>query len=331
MVSMLSKMKRGGAGFLLAVVVTVSPTSARAQAFNEVGSRALGMGGAFVAVADDATAIYWNPAGFATGALFSLVADVNMGETRPGAARPPASDRSTVFVGFGVPSLGLGYYRLRTTRVQSSIEGEPFTSSLTTHHTAVTLLNTIVEGLVVGASLKVVHGSAAQQIDTSGLAAHDLLDRAEDLVSREDTDFDADIGVMLNLNRARVGMLVRNAREAEFETPGGGRFRLERQARAGVAFLPSDAFTVSLDVDLSKTTIETGEQRLIAIGAEHWFAGRRFGLRGGGHGSTVGDARPAGAFGGSWALGRNAFIDGHITRGSDDAERGWGISARFVY
>ena len=31
----------------------------------EVGSRAVGMGGAYVAVADDATSIYWNPAGLA--------------------------------------------------------------------------------------------------------------------------------------------------------------------------------------------------------------------------------------------------------------------------
>ena len=31
----------------------------------EVGSRAIGMGGAYVAVVDDATAIYWNPAGLA--------------------------------------------------------------------------------------------------------------------------------------------------------------------------------------------------------------------------------------------------------------------------
>jgi hypothetical protein len=28
-----------------------------------VGARALGMGGAFVSVADDATTLYWNPAG----------------------------------------------------------------------------------------------------------------------------------------------------------------------------------------------------------------------------------------------------------------------------
>ena len=32
----------------------------------ETGARAMGMGGAFVAVADDVTALHWNPAGLAT-------------------------------------------------------------------------------------------------------------------------------------------------------------------------------------------------------------------------------------------------------------------------
>ena len=36
---------------------------ALAQPYESLGVRALGMGGAFVAVADDATAAYWNPAG----------------------------------------------------------------------------------------------------------------------------------------------------------------------------------------------------------------------------------------------------------------------------
>jgi hypothetical protein len=31
------------------------------------------MAGAYVGVADDATAVYWNPAGVATGALVSVV------------------------------------------------------------------------------------------------------------------------------------------------------------------------------------------------------------------------------------------------------------------
>lgn len=50
-----------------------------------VGSRAIAMGGAFVAVADDPSAIYWNPAGIAamngSGVMFdytNYVADMNM-------------------------------------------------------------------------------------------------------------------------------------------------------------------------------------------------------------------------------------------------------------
>ena len=49
-----------------------------------VGTRAQGMAGAFVAVADDATATWWNPAGIATGALLG----VSMEHTdRPGPGR----------------------------------------------------------------------------------------------------------------------------------------------------------------------------------------------------------------------------------------------------
>ena len=54
-------------GVCLAVLVLAAP--ARAQVFETVGTRALGMGGAFVAVADDVTAVYWNPAGLANGGV----------------------------------------------------------------------------------------------------------------------------------------------------------------------------------------------------------------------------------------------------------------------
>ena len=40
-------------------------TNADAQTFSHFGARATGMGGAYVAVADDATSVYWNPAGLA--------------------------------------------------------------------------------------------------------------------------------------------------------------------------------------------------------------------------------------------------------------------------
>ena len=59
--------------FLLLCAASVGPdTRAAAQGFEPVGTRAQGMGGAFVAVADDATATYWNPAGLASIPIFDL-------------------------------------------------------------------------------------------------------------------------------------------------------------------------------------------------------------------------------------------------------------------
>src|SRR5512134_1805344 len=59
------------------LVLVLTATPATAQVFEAVGIRALGMGGAFVGVADDATAVYWNPAGMATGQMVG--ASVEMG------------------------------------------------------------------------------------------------------------------------------------------------------------------------------------------------------------------------------------------------------------
>ena len=46
-----------------AVFLLASSTAVAAQSFEAVGTRAAGMGGAFVAIADDATSAYSNPAG----------------------------------------------------------------------------------------------------------------------------------------------------------------------------------------------------------------------------------------------------------------------------
>src|SRR6187402_1536034 len=90
----------------LAILLSL-PVSAHAQAEaplrldsgQAVGVRAAGMGGAFTAVADDASAVFWNPAGFASGSFFSLVADANILDRRSGG-----------LVALGTPPLGLSYY-----------------------------------------------------------------------------------------------------------------------------------------------------------------------------------------------------------------------------
>ena len=106
-------------GLLAAAVVVVCAPPATAQMFELVGTRAQGMGGAFVAVADDATATWWNPAGLATGASLSFVWDMaeNLAPTDP---RPegPASLGETMGFALTTPALGFSYYRLRMSEMR---------------------------------------------------------------------------------------------------------------------------------------------------------------------------------------------------------------------
>src|SRR5262245_54597584 len=87
---------------LLAVLIAaLAVRSAHAQ--GAVGTPALGMAGAFAAVADDATAVYWNPAGIATGSFVSAVIDFGQNHSE-----------NNGFVGLSATALGLAYYRFDT-------------------------------------------------------------------------------------------------------------------------------------------------------------------------------------------------------------------------
>ena len=84
--------------FVCGVCPLLAASGAGAQDFAAVGSRAAGMGGAFVGVADDATAIYWNPAGLAAGSYFSLALDRTGGEAVPDGSQF-GTKRSSHFIG----------------------------------------------------------------------------------------------------------------------------------------------------------------------------------------------------------------------------------------
>ena len=75
-------------------VITTLLTTELAAAQSPVGTRAAGMAGAFVAVADDATAVYWNPAGIATGSFVSAVLDIGQGRVPGQWERPKHASRT---------------------------------------------------------------------------------------------------------------------------------------------------------------------------------------------------------------------------------------------
>lgn len=269
-----------------------------AQTDAPVGVRAAGMGGAFTAVADDASAVFWNPAGLATGAFFSLVVDRN------------SLDReSATLIAIGTPPLGLSYYR--TANRQAGADGQ----SLVAHHAGLTLLQSVGDRLAVGATVKVVRGV----VSSPGLP------------SRSTNQFDTDIGVMTTGSFARLGLTVRNLIQPEFRLPGGGTVELERQVRAGVSLNTSRKTIAAADFDLTSAATARGDWREAAIGVEANPLKKAW-IRGGLHWNMAGDtAAPIGTVGGSYAIYGSTVADAQVSFGSADGNRGWGVGLRFVF
>jgi hypothetical protein len=307
------------------------PLHARAQSLEAVGTRAQGMGGAFVGVADDASAVYWNPAGLAGGAYFSLVIDGNTSEAIPDGLSN-ASARSGWLLALSTPSLGISYARLQTTLVRPA-SGIPETSrveSLLTQHVGGTFVQSIVGQLAVGTTVKLIRGIAAAAV-VPGNDRERLLDDV-DLIGHGSNKVDLDIGVMAVASFGRAGLTVRNVTEPSFDTGAGDELPLQRQARAGGSLLLLPNWKLAGDVDLLQTDGPFGDLREISLGSEGQVT-RRLTARGGVRFNTAGDigGAPAVSVGGSYAVMGSVQIDGQYTGGSDKALRGWGIAGRVVF
>ena len=302
---------------------------AQAQSFETVGVRALGMGGAFVAVADDATANYWNPAGLAD-VVFSAVLDVQRTETRLGAGQHllEGTRDGTTFASMGSPTMGLSYYRLRSFQLDRPGGRDPASlSALVTQHAGLTLVQPFLPGVTLASVVKVVRGTVAVGLGDGLATAGDLFAGAAALEGPATTRFDLDVGLMVNLGRARFGLVGRNLREPEFASSDGQVVTLDRHLRAGLMIRPTNSLTLAVDADLSTMQTVTGPRRAIAVGAEQCIG--RLAVRGGGRiNREDDDAESVGAIGLSLELMSGLWVDGQLTGGRDEGDQGWGVSTR---
>jgi hypothetical protein len=316
------------------------PAHVSAQTFDSVGTRARGMGGAFVAVADDASATWWNPAGLATGASFNTV--VERGQIRepgrPVIGGPAWRDTSSSFA-IAYPALGLSYYRSRVSSIGSPSPDrqDRGTESLALRSFSmtsfgVTFGQSIGQHLVVASTARLARAGA---VSSAASPSADLLDRADDLEGPRHTLTDLDLGAMVRVGSLRVGASLKHVSEPSVGS-GADRVTLPRQARMGGAIVGGrtgvlDAWTAAVDTDLISTTTVRGDERRVAAGGEAWIFGHRFGVRGGVSASTVGARRTVGTSGASVALRRGLFVDAALIPGSDELRSGWSISLRSAF
>src|SRR6185295_2192084 len=288
-------------------LILCASVSARAQTSELVGVRALGMAGAFTAVADDSTATWWNPAGLATGAYLNAVLEY----AHPDDDHPGEGFRG---VSLALPVLGLSYYRVPQPNSTASTGAPPGSrqdeGSLSVF--GATVAQSFGRHLVVGSTVKLLH--------------------AED-----DTEMGLDAGAMAAFGPARLGLLVRNVTEPDFGT-GLDAFTLRRHVRAGGAVTATTrggfltAVTVSVDGDLMDVRTPTGEEQRLAVGGEVWLMQRYLGLRGGLSRSMIGLERSAYSGGASVALRQRLFVDAYLTGGGTDESRdGWGLAFRVTF
>jgi hypothetical protein len=338
-------------GALLAAFTLAVVRPATAQMYELVGTRAQGMGGAFVAVADDATASWWNPAGLASGATVSAVYDRSTNtEPEVGPDHGPAwLSQSTVFA-FSTPAFGLSYYRLRISEIQpvsangagSSDRQEEGAIPVDLRTFALTQLGSTVGQsvgghLVIGSTLKLLRAGRAVSLDGGSGRARDRLDEAGSADVDQEWETDLDVGAMVTVSRMRFGVSVKHVREPEFGE-GESRLELKRQARAGAAVTggsgsgPFSAITAAVDADLTRLQTGLGEVRHVAAGAEAWLFDRKVGVRGGFNTNTVGDTANSTSVGISLGSRDGGYyVDGFLTVGSDESRDGWGLSFRLSY
>jgi hypothetical protein len=324
---------------LFAALTFAGARPAPGQTVETVGSRALGMGGAFVAVADDSSATWWNPGALAAGPFF----DSTLGR---GEVEPASFERGTAsWVALATPSLGLSNYRTRlaSTRPLDPTAGgagnrEEDGGAVPVAHWqvsqwGVTLVQTLLPGVHAGATLKYMRGTVRTGVAPDGADDAAGLDVAEALTDGDrQSRFDLDLGVLAVAGPVRVGVLARHLREPDFGAAGP---RFDRQVRVGAAFdaaaVGGPELVLSVDTDVRAYASATGERRVVAAGVEQWLAGRRVGLRAGVRRNRAGAREQVYTAGASVRVTDALYLDGWLARGRDDAHRAWGVATRVTY
>jgi hypothetical protein len=313
---------------LIVLLAALWPVPVRAQlVFEAVGERALGMGGAFVAVADDATAVHWNPAGLVAG----QPAGATLGWHRfrvgddgvaPGAGQSRGQSSLT---SLGTWPLGVSYGTLGQQWVSGS-EGQVRGHAVRISHLGLTVLQSVTSRVVIGSTLKFMRGRAGTAVIDEATAG-DVFENLRDLDLDGEMAFDLDLGVLVMGRVVSVGVVSKNLRSPAFGDVAETAIALPRQMRAGVSVRPADGLILALDVDLDTVDLMGESRQMLAAGGEV-AVGPRVRIRSGARTNLAQSGQLIGSIGASVAVRSGMWIDGHYSRGREDGSRELGVALR---
>jgi hypothetical protein len=288
-----------------ALLLVASSRPASAQVYEAVGIRAQGMAGAFVALADDATATWWNPAALGKGPFVNGLVEHTEGQDE---------GQGSWNVAFALPSLGISYHRLSFPRSSTAtpVAGRQderaggFRPNYVLNQVGATFGQSFGDHLVVGSTLRLVHADQNRG--------------------------DVDLGAMGTIGPASLAIVVKHIGSPDL-TADGYAFELEPQVRVGAAFRSPGrgaGLTGAIDADLTTTSTALGDARHLAAGVELWV-NPLIGVRGGARINTISSIRAAFSAGASFAPKAGFFVDGQVTLGDDELTKGWGLAARVTF
>jgi hypothetical protein len=317
------------------LLLAFSTGAAADERFFELGARAASLGGAFTAVADDATAYYWNPAGIAFGPV--VQAGLFRGENdldRPG--KGLFSDRATGFsIGYTFMGVAGTWLESTSSRQENDVLS---TRALDTFDLTLSILQSLpIDNLVVAGNIHYLRGTAFESDEIlAGLSSAELdpvaiSSRARSREGRSSQTWAVDLAALYEPNPwLRVGVMWRGLNEPEFETASGSAIVSPRHARAGLAFrLPTDVL-VAFDADISSRGSENDRWREMSLGAEKGFFDRRVFARVGTRvevGSDLG-ARPALSLGAGAKI-RFLLVEVAYLAAASDRDRAWWFGMTF--